>query len=90
MPIYEYVCSKCGHEMECIQKFSDPPETQCPECGKKSLVKQVSAAGFKLTGGGWYETDFKDKKPEPKEEGGSEKKTEKSGKKSVKKSKKKK
>jgi len=59
MPIYEYECKECGHQLEAIQKISDAPLTACPECGKDSLQKQISAAGFRLKGGGWYETDFK-------------------------------
>lgn len=59
MPIYEYQCSACGHALESLQKLSDPPLTDCPECGKATLQKQISAAGFRLSGGGWYETDFK-------------------------------
>jgi len=59
MPIYEYACSKCGHELEAIQKMSDAPLTECPACGEPALQKRISAAGFRLKGGGWYETDFK-------------------------------
>jgi len=59
MPIYEYECKACGHQLEAIQKMSDAPLTVCPVCGKPELVKLVSAAGFRLKGGGWYETDFK-------------------------------
>ena len=59
MPIYEYQCNSCGHELESLQKLSDPPLTDCPECGKSALQKLISAAGFRLSGGGWYETDFK-------------------------------
>lgn len=59
MPIYEYQCSACGQDIEVIQKMSDAPLKKCPECGKNKLTKLVSAAGFKLTGTGWYETDFK-------------------------------
>ncbi len=65
MPIYEYHCPSCGHQMEELQNMSEPPLTHCPECGKETLEKQVSAAGFKLKGTGWYETDFKDKKVTP-------------------------
>lgn len=61
MPIYEYRCGACGHEMEAMQKMADAPLTDCPECGKADLTKLVSAAGFVLKGGGWYETDFKNK-----------------------------
>jgi len=59
MPIYEYACTDCGHQLEALQKMSDAPLSECPECGKPALQKQVSAAGFRLKGGGWYETDFK-------------------------------
>lgn len=59
MPIYEYECSHCGHQLEVIQKFSDEPLTECPECKNSSLAKMVSASGFRLSGSGWYETDFK-------------------------------
>ncbi|WP_455385684.1 FmdB family zinc ribbon protein [Acidihalobacter prosperus] len=59
MPIYEYRCESCGHELEAMQRMSDAALTDCPACGKPALKKQVSAAGFRLSGGGWYETDFK-------------------------------
>lgn len=59
MPIYEYQCESCNHELEALQKLSDAPLVDCPACGKASLKKQISAAGFRLAGGGWYETDFK-------------------------------
>ena len=57
MPIYEYRCSNCGHELEIIQKISEAPLETCPECAQNTLIKKVSAAGFRLKGGGWYETD---------------------------------
>ena len=59
MPIYEYRCTGCGYEMDKLQKISDAPLTDCPACGRPALQKLVSAAGFRLKGGGWYETDFK-------------------------------
>ncbi|MEE4173492.1 MAG: zinc ribbon domain-containing protein [Xanthomonadales bacterium] len=59
MPIYEYRCQACGHELEKLQRMSDDPLTDCPACGKAQLKRLVSAAGFRLKGGGWYETDFK-------------------------------
>jgi putative FmdB family regulatory protein len=59
MPIYEYRCEACGHEMDALQKVSDAPLVDCPACGRASLKKLISAAGFRLKGGGWYETDFK-------------------------------
>ena len=59
MPIYEYVCRQCGEKLERLQRMSDDPLTDCPACGEAQLVKKVSAAGFRLSGSGWYETDFK-------------------------------
>ena len=59
MPFYEYQCTKCGHEEEVLQKVSDAPLKKCPACGKSAMQKKVSAAAFRLKGGGWYETDFK-------------------------------
>jgi putative FmdB family regulatory protein len=59
MPIYEYECAACAHQLESLQKISDAPLLDCPQCGKPSLRKLISAAGFRLKGGGWYETDFK-------------------------------
>ncbi len=59
MPIYEYQCGACGHQLETIQKFSDAPLTECPACGKPALQKMLSAPAFQLKGSGWYQTDFK-------------------------------
>jgi putative FmdB family regulatory protein len=65
MPIYEYRCSACGHELEALQKLSEAPLTACPECGKATLTKLMSAAGFQLKGSGWYATDFKSSGAKP-------------------------
>ena len=59
MPIYEYQCEACDHKMEKLQKLSDEPLKVCPICNEPRLNKLVSAAGFRLKGDGWYETDFK-------------------------------
>ena len=59
MPFYEYECQNCKFYTEVLQKISDPPLAKCPSCGKKKMVKLVSAPSFRLKGGGWYETDFK-------------------------------
>jgi putative FmdB family regulatory protein len=61
MPIYAYKCADCGHEREVLQKISDAPLTDCPDCGHPSMAKQVTAAGFQLKGSGWYATDFRNK-----------------------------
>ena len=65
MPIYEYRCESCGHDMEVLQKMSDDPLSVCPECGKPALKKLISAGGFILKGTGWYQTDFKGDKKKP-------------------------
>ena len=82
MPIYEYRCSSCGQQQEVMQKISAPLLTTCPKCGKETLVKMLTAAGFQLKGSGWYATDFKGKgsspAAKPAKEGG-EKKAESSG-----------
>ncbi|AUL45644.1 FmdB family transcriptional regulator [Bordetella trematum] len=59
MPIYAYKCGSCGHAQDVLQKISDAPLTDCPECGKSTYSKQVTAAGFQLKGSGWYVTDFR-------------------------------
>jgi len=59
MPIYEYQCQACEHEFEALQKMSEDKLTDCPECNKPKLKKLISAAGFRLKGSGWYESDFK-------------------------------
>ncbi len=71
MPIYQYRCEHCGEELEKMQKLADAPLTDCPACGQPTLKKVISAVGFRLKGGGWYETDFKtgDKKKNLHESG---------------------
>ena len=59
MPIYEYRCSSCGFQKEYLQKVTDPLLSSCPECGRESFRKMLTAAGFQLKGSGWYATDFK-------------------------------
>ena len=59
MPIYEYKCDACDHVFDTLQKISESPLTECPECGKEALKKLISSPAFRLKGGGWYETDFK-------------------------------
>ena len=59
MPIYEYQCESCRHQLEALQKLSEAPLTRCPACGESALKKRMSASAFRLKGSGWYETDFK-------------------------------
>jgi putative FmdB family regulatory protein len=57
MPLYEYECESCGHRLERIQKFSDPPLETCPDCGGK-LRKLISSPAIQFKGSGWYITDY--------------------------------
>jgi len=80
MPIYEYECTSCGHRLEAIQKISDEPLKECPSCQQPDLKKLISAAAFRLKGGGWYETDFKGGKKKNVVEAGKESKDKKDSK----------
>lgn len=59
MPIYAYKCASCGFAKDVLQKVSDAPLTDCPQCGAQAFNKQLTAAGFQLKGSGWYVTDFR-------------------------------
>ena len=59
MPIYGYICRNCKHTLDALQKMSDDPLVDCPDCGEPQLKRQLSAPRFRLKGQGWYETDFK-------------------------------
>ena len=89
MPIYGYICKNCEHTLDALQKMSDDPLVDCPECGEPQLRRQLSAPRFRLKGKGWYETDFKtdkqknlhgDKEPKKKEDTKSDKKGDKADK----------
>jgi putative FmdB family regulatory protein len=81
MPIYEYQCRACGHELEALQKMSDDALEHCPECNDPTLKKKISVVGFQLKGTGWYETDFKNSGAKPKEAKNKQSKGEKTDKK---------
>jgi putative FmdB family regulatory protein len=69
MPTYTYLCSDCGHRFDTVQRMSADPLTDCPQCAKPALVRQVQAVGFALKGSGWYVTDFRDKGKTPAKTG---------------------
>ena len=73
MPIYEYRCSSCGFQKEYLRKLSDPALSVCPECGKQTFSKMLSAAGFQLKGSGWYATDFRNSGAKPAAKSGTDK-----------------
>jgi putative FmdB family regulatory protein len=83
VPLYEYVCKKCHHRFEKIQKFSDPKIKKCPECGGP-VEQAIHAPAVQFKGTGWYVTDYAKKsgdskessdKPEKKEAAGAAKET---------------
>ncbi len=59
MPIYAFRCEACGHSFDRLQKLADPDPEQCPACGVARVRRQMTAPAFRLSGSGWYETDFK-------------------------------
>jgi putative FmdB family regulatory protein len=59
MPIYEFQCGRCGARKEALMRLSDPDPVECPECHEPALKRLMSAPSFRLSGSGWYETDFK-------------------------------
>ena len=59
MPIYEYRCDECSHELEKLHRMNEDLLIDCPVCDQPALKRLVSAAAFRLKGSGWYETDFK-------------------------------
>jgi len=59
MPIYAFACTACGHQFDRLQKMSDPDPAACPECSADAVSRQMTAPSFRLSGSGWYETDFK-------------------------------
>jgi putative FmdB family regulatory protein len=66
MPIYEYQCKACDHRLEALQKMSDAPLVDCPECGRPALHKLISAGAFILKGSGWYKASAGEPKPDAK------------------------
>ena len=56
MPTYEYQCKTCGHHFERVQRFSDAPVSDCPECGGQ-VRRVIHPAGVIFKGSGWYITD---------------------------------
>lgn len=67
MPIFDYQCQDCGHLFDALQKISDAPLTECPECGQPGLKKLLSAPRFQLKGKGWRRPTAKDPSaPQPR------------------------
>lgn len=59
MPIYAFECDACSHSFDRLQRLSDVDPTDCPQCSAPQVRRQLTAPQFRLSGGGWYETDFK-------------------------------
>lgn len=71
MPTYDYICQACGHEWEMFQSMNDSPAKSCPQCKKRKAKRQIGlGAGLIFKGTGFYETDYKDKKPPKSESSG--------------------
>ncbi len=62
MPTYEYQCKTCGHQFEQVQRFSDPPLTECPKCSGQ-IRRVIFPAGVIFKGSGWYITDSRKSSP---------------------------
>lgn len=61
MPTYQYSCTKCDHDFEVVQSFSDAAISKCPECGGE-VRKKFGAVGVVFKGSGFYRTDSREKK----------------------------
>lgn len=84
MPIYEYICNRCGHELEEFQRIDERPITTCPKCWEPSLQRLISRTSFILKGTGWYVTDYARKTDQSSAgNGDSDSKPEKKGKKKL-------
>lgn len=69
MPIYEYICTRCGNRFEVLQKATDPPLRKCRTC-QGELRKVIAAPALQFKGNGWYITDYArksipEKQPKP-------------------------
>lgn len=75
MPTYHYICKKCGHELEELQSFTEPPLIHCPNCKTDNLTRTVgTGSGLIFKGSGFYQTDYK-KERTSRAKGGSPKET---------------
>jgi len=74
MPLYDYLCQKCGHRFEKIQKFSDKIVTKCPKCGGR-VERVISAPAVQFKGSGWYVTDYSSKAQASGSDGGKDSKS---------------
>lgn len=60
MPTYQYRCTSCDTDLEAVQKFTDDPLTDCPDCDG-TLRKVYNAVGVVFKGSGFYATDNRTK-----------------------------
>jgi len=73
MPIYEYLCKKCGRHFEKRQSVNEAPLAECEKCGGP-VEKQWSLSGFQFKGEGWYVTDYSKKGGSKEDKGSSDSK----------------
>jgi len=73
MPVYEYLCKKCGKAFEYKQKMSDQalnfcPEDICSEDERGEVERMISGnVGVLFKGSGFYKTDYATSKPKTPE-----------------------
>jgi putative FmdB family regulatory protein len=57
VPLYEYLCGKCGHLFEKIERHSASLTKKCPKCGRKAK-RTIARTSMQFKGSGWYVTDY--------------------------------
>ena len=63
MPTYEYYCKPCDLLIDVRHHHNDTPQIECPKC-HAVMKRQISRiGGIQFKGSGFYETDYKRKKP---------------------------
>ena len=72
MPLYEYLCEKCGERFEVMQKFADAPLETHEKCGG-AVHRLISAPALQFIGSGWYVTDYANAKGEKPADNGAKK-----------------
>jgi len=75
MPLYEYLCDRCGDRFEVIEKFSASPLQEHAGCGGH-VERLLSAPALQFKGTGWYVTDYARNSGNGKSAGKSENKSE--------------
>ena len=64
MPFYDYVCEKCGHEVEVMHSVHGSGPSACPKCGGE-MKKAITAAAVHFKGSGWARKERTGKPAKP-------------------------